>query len=239
MNNKQYSEEDIRQLEASKLLTEINKNIALSEEIVSRRKGWWKPSFLGMVVFLVMLASFGDFFSNLYQIASADKQALETDIKKLRGENDTLKARLANQSAVAATALNTNTKPKEEITESTLNGAVIVTRWGPTLQEAHAVLLEPFTKQAPEGSYAYGAQLGCDKPSSDLGLIGGQYWMGKWRLRDNMIQIIEKVPRPLDNGIIIEIDLGKRSANGRWPVTRTSGGVVESGVGEILFKGAM
>lgn len=240
MSDRNFSEEDIRQLEARKLQSEIERNRAECDEIALRRRGWWKPSLLGLSVLLVMLATFGDFFSNLYQIALVDREALKVANDRLLKENGTLElqTRLAAQSVAAATALNTVTVPKGEIKESTLFGAVLVTRWGPDLQEVHAAILYPITNFAPEATFAHGAQLGIGKPSSDLGLGGGQDWSGKWVLRDDKIRLSETYPRPLDKGITIEVDLTKRAANGRWPATRARGGVVESGVGEILFRGA-
>lgn len=241
MADRKLSEEDIRQLEARKLQSEIDRNVAEYDELISRRRGWWKPSLLGLGVFLVMLATFGDFFANLYQIALVDKEALKVANEELLKKNGTLKvqARLAAQSTAAASALNTVTTPRGAINESTLYGAVLVTRWGPALQEVHAVLLDPITKLAPEAKFAHGAQLGIDKPSSDLGLVGGQDWSGKWVLRDEMIRISEHYPRPVNRGITIEVNLAKRAANSRFPATRTRGGVVEQGVGEVLFKGPM
>ncbi len=240
MTEKSPLDQDIRQLEARKLQSEIDRNVAERDELISRSKGWWKPYLVGLSVLLVMLAAFGDFFSNLYQIALVDKEALKAANDKLLKANSTLEvqARHAAQSAAAASAQITSTTPKGSITEATLHGAVLVTRWGPTLREVHAVLLDPITKIAPEATFAHGAQLGIDKPTSDLGLVGGQDWSGKWTLRDDKIRISETYPRPFDKGITIEIELAKRATNGRFPATRTRGAFVEPGIGEILLKGA-
>jgi hypothetical protein len=229
---------DLRELEAQRLRSEIARNEAERDSLLSQRKYWWRPTLLAVGIVATMVASFAGFFSDLYQIAVADRDSVKKTNEGLVKEviDAREQARLAALSVAAERSLVPQTSQPRHLKESDLYSAVLLTRWGPEMVEAHAVVLSNARDGLPGrgGLLAHGSQLGAQKTTSPLALAPGVEWSGNWKLTDGKLEMTELMPR-MSQGHVIEVDIATWASGVRLRAKRTNGKVVENGVAELTL----
>lgn len=235
------TDNDPEKLDARRILSEIERNEAERDNLIAQHRFWWRPTLLAVAVVAAMVASFAGFFSDLYQIAVADRDSVRQTNERLHSEVAAAKeeARKVSMELAAANALHPPPSARQVVTQADLIGAVILTRWGPKLEEANSVLLTDARDGLPGrgGMLGHGSQLGPDKPTTALGLAGGVEWSGNWSLDATTIRITELRPR-FNDAVRTEIDLRTWAPGQTVPATRSRGDQSDRGIAEIsLFPG--
>ena len=194
---------------------------------------------LAVGVVAVMVASFAGFFADLYQIAVADRDSVRKHNEQLLKEISVAReeVRTSAMALAAENALRPIAPGTIVVTEENLVGAVILTRWGPNLEEAHSVMLTDIKDGLPGRGKLLGheSQLGPDKPTSTLGLYGGVEWSGNWSLDVRTLRLTELRPR-FNDGVSTEIDLRTWNPGHTVPAKRMRGSSVESGIAEVSLR---